>query len=164
MLKLYIGNIRESISSGNGWFDNQIDQEVLLTDFSKKVIKEIDKSEVVGKNLIVSNILGPIPPRSLSGGVKSLMILMYSDYIVKLSAMGDNCFKYLSEIAEVKDIVMCTSSSRLLYNNGFKGKIFILNDGSYVCNDTEFMDKYADLKLVNDIEVSIEDLESRGVV
>ena len=57
MLHLYIGRRKGYFLSGDGVFDFNFDCSYLLTDFSKKVIKAIDKSEVVDKNVIVSPIL-----------------------------------------------------------------------------------------------------------
>jgi hypothetical protein len=69
------------------------------------MIKDVDKSEVVGPHLIQSPVLGPISPRELSGGVKTLLLLAFdnSGKIFNATACGDNCAKWILEIAQNKD-------------------------------------------------------------
>lgn len=73
MLHLYIGHKQDYFLSGNKVFDNRFDMQYLLEDFSKKVIKTIDKSEVIDKYCIKSPVLGGIAPSLLSGGTKTLL-------------------------------------------------------------------------------------------
>ncbi|WP_405755292.1 DUF4869 domain-containing protein [Anaerovibrio slackiae] len=41
------------------------------------MIFDVDKSKVIGANLIESPVLGPIPPERLSGGVKTLLLMAF---------------------------------------------------------------------------------------
>ena len=56
-------------------FDIRHTDDYIIDSFSVEMIKEIDKSDVVGPNLIQSPVLGPIPPQTLSGGVKTLIMI-----------------------------------------------------------------------------------------
>mgnify|MGYP001036465784 CR=1 FL=1 len=67
MLNVFIGSMKDAKHSGDGWFDNQLAPACLLTDFSKRVIREIDSSTVIDRNLIQSDVLGSIPPAYLLG-------------------------------------------------------------------------------------------------
>lgn len=40
------------------------------------MIKDVDKSEVVSDECIISPVLGQIPPERLSGGVKTLLLIL----------------------------------------------------------------------------------------
>lgn len=42
-------------------------------------IKDDHKSDVVGPHLIESPVLGPISPKELSGGVKTLILMAFDD-------------------------------------------------------------------------------------
>ena len=42
MLNLYFGDLDGALLSGNGYFDRQIDESCIETDFGRRVIKEID--------------------------------------------------------------------------------------------------------------------------
>nr|WP_330419333.1 DUF4869 domain-containing protein [Lachnospira eligens] len=79
------------------------------------MIKDIDKSEVLGENCIESPILGQISPKDLSGGAKTLMLIYNNpNLVINASACGDNCVKWLLQMAEEKDIFI-----RLLHNMNF---------------------------------------------
>ncbi|MBQ9360663.1 MAG: DUF4869 domain-containing protein [Lachnospiraceae bacterium] len=89
------------------FFNNQYEDEWITNELSKIMIEDIDKSAVVGPNLIQSPVLGPIGPEKLSGGVKTL-ILINNDpsHIFNGSACGDNCAKWILKIGEEKDITV----------------------------------------------------------
>lgn len=59
------------------------------------MIKDIDKSDVVGVHLIQSPVLGPISVNEISGGVKTLILMAFdkTGKIFNTSACGDNCAK-----------------------------------------------------------------------
>lgn len=140
MLHLFVGDKQDYFLSGDGVFNNNFDMSLLLTEFSRKVIKNIDNCEVLDKYCIKSPILGGIPPERLSGGTKTLLSIKYmDDFRFYLEAMGDNCFPYLKEICDSKDVFMCTSRFRYLFEAGFD-KIFIENTGVLVTNSIEFLD------------------------
>ena len=68
-------------------------------------MKDIDKSEYVGGQLIKSPILGPIPPERLSGGLKTLIsIYERPDLVFDATSCGENCSKWLKAIGERKDV------------------------------------------------------------
>ena len=98
--KLYDKYGEDFIYDPDMYFDNTYDEEWLISDMAKEIIKDIDKS----------------------GGAKTL-ILIYNnpDLIINASACGDNCAKWLLKIAENKDIYI-----RLLHNMNF-GKEFEIN-------------------------------------
>lgn len=142
MIKLYFGHLDNELFSGNGFFNSTVDEGVLLTDFGKAVVKSIDNSEVYGRNLIISPILGGIPPERLSGGTKTLLSLYSEDNVIfRLSAMGDNCLPFLADIAKIKDITLSTSEFRPLFRNSSLDKVLVLNDNSIVTNDKDLLVK-----------------------
>lgn len=120
------------------YFKNSYDNSWLLDDFAKKVIKQIDKSEVIDAETIKSPVLGIIPPTSLSGGVKTLLLIKNCpDEVFNASTCGDNCAKYILGLAKKKDI---TINLRHIMDFG-KGKftVKILNDGSIVTGMDELL-------------------------
>ena len=148
MLKVWIGHNDKSLGTPRAYFDYIFDRSYLVSDFSKKVIREIDKSEVISKDLIQSSVLGPIPPSVLSNGVKTLLVAKYysSDVTVNFATMGRNCLPYFFEIAMSQDVTACIDCFYIPYSYGYKGDILILNDNSIVSNDTEFMDKWEEFE------------------
>ena len=146
MLHLYIGDKKEYYLSGDKVFDYKFDKSKLMEDFSKEVIRTIDKSEVVSEHLIISPVLGAIPPSYLSGGSKTLIMLMYADFKFYIEAMGDNCFPLLKRICDKKEIYMCSTCYRPLFEYGFDKfeygfeRIHILNEDKIVTNSKDYLD------------------------
>lgn len=103
------------------------------------MIKDIDKSVVVSSHLIDSPVLCPIPPVNLSGGVKTLMLMAFdtNNRVFNASSCGDNCAKWILQIASQKDL---TINLRHIIDFGrapFEAKI--LNNGLIVHNMNEFI-------------------------
>ena len=55
MLKIYFGDSGLDFNP-DSWFRSWFDRKNLLTDFTKRMLKEVAKCEVLGENLIVSDI------------------------------------------------------------------------------------------------------------
>ena len=96
----------EVIDAIDFYFEYLFDEEWMKDPFVKEMIKDVDKSDVIGPYLIISPVLGPIAPTYLSGGVKVLILLLKEPkFIYNLSNCGDNCAKWILEICKDKDIV-----------------------------------------------------------
>ena len=72
------------------------------------MIKDIDKSEVISAHLVQSPVLGAIPVRDISGGVKTLILVAFdkSGKIFNASACGDNCAKWIAKLGKEKDLTI----------------------------------------------------------
>ncbi len=72
------------------------------------MIRDIDKSEVISEHLIQSPVLEPISTKELSGGVKTLILMAFdeSGKIFNASLCGDNCAKWIVEIAKRKELTI----------------------------------------------------------
>ena len=75
MLKIFYGDMEKAIYNTSVYFDNVYLDNWLEDDFTKRIIKDIDKATVLGARAIDSKILGVIPVTSLSGGVKTLLLM-----------------------------------------------------------------------------------------
>lgn len=59
------------------------------------MIKDVDDSDVLSGECIKSPVLGQIPPECLSGGVKTLLLMLNEpDKIFNAFVCGDNCEKW----------------------------------------------------------------------
>lgn len=139
MLNIYLGKMEEAIYYPPAYFDNRYEEEWITDPLSKEMIKDVDKSVVVGPRLIDSPVLGAISVKELSGGVKTLILLAFdeSNQIFNASACGDNCAKWILKISQNKDL---TINLRHLMDFGekeFEAKI--LNTGDIVHNMSEFV-------------------------
>lgn len=145
MLKIYFGDMEEAIFDTSNYFDVTYEDDWITSEFGKKVIKDIDKSDVIGENCIQSPVLGQIPPTSISGGTKTLLLIYNEpENVFNASTCGDNCAKWILEIAKEKDIVI---NLRHFMHFGFKAgeklsqKIQILNSGNVFENYSDFIDE-----------------------
>ena len=142
MLKIFFGDNPGDnyIFNPDVFFNNTYEDEWITSETSRKMIKDIDGSEVNGPCMIDSPFLGPIPPERLSGGVKTLILMQNDpDHIFNASACGNNCAQWILKLAEPKDITI-----RLGYIMDF-GKqsfdIYIVNTGKTVHSMLELDDE-----------------------
>ena len=128
MLNIYYGDMPEAIYNTAVYFKNTYQDRWMTKPLTVEMVKDVDKSDVVGPNLIESPYLGPISPLQLSGGVKTL-ILIDNDrsHVFNASTCGDNCAKWILKMAETRKVVI---NLRHLMDFG-KGefKIRVLNNG-----------------------------------
>ena len=107
MLTIIYGDEPRSIYNTNVYFKNTYESDWLESELAKKMIQDVDDSEVLSGECIKSPVLGQIPPERLSGGVKTLLLMLNEpDRIFNASTCGDNCAKWILEIAKQKDLTI----------------------------------------------------------
>ena len=136
MLKIIYGRLEADnfVYNPDEYFNFNREDSWLEDKVAKQMVEDIDKSEIIGPNLIHSDILGPIPPEYLSGGVKTLICIKNRpDLIFNATACGDNCSNWLLKLAENQNIII-----NLYYCMQFKEpfEIEILNTGD-ICHTRE---------------------------
>ncbi|MCQ2790273.1 MAG: DUF4869 domain-containing protein [bacterium] len=109
MLRIFFGEIpaaeKNYIYDTSMYFDNSYKEEWVLSDLGKKIINDVDNSEVIDGQLIQSPVLGKISPKELSGGVKTLLLILFDNsHIFNASTCGDNCAIWLLKISDYKRI------------------------------------------------------------
>ena len=138
MLNIVLGN-KENVKRGPAWFRFNYRPEWFEDELVQRMIIDVDKSEYRGGELIYSEVLGPIPPERLSGGVQTLIcIYKRPDLVFNATSCGDNCAKWLLEIGKREDVLV-----NLRYLMQFDGldpfEILITNEDKIVRNVNEFM-------------------------
>lgn len=107
MLTIIYGNEPRSIYNTSVYFKNRYEPEWLESDLAKRMVKDVDDSEILGGECINSPVLGQIPPERLSGGMKTLLLILNEpDKIFNASTCGDNCAKWILEIGKQKDVTI----------------------------------------------------------
>ena len=128
------------ISNPDMYFDNTYQDEWLESSLAKEIVKDIDKSELEGPNLVVSPVLGSIPVTRISGGAKTIIQIAFDDnQIYNASACGDNCAKWLLKIGQDKDIVVRMGHIMHFPEESFEIKI--VNTGDIVHTQYELVEK-----------------------
>ena len=127
MLSIYLGEMDQAIYYPPVYFDNQYEDEWITDKLSMEMIKDVDKSEVIGPHLIESPVLGPISVKEISGGVKTLILMAFdqSGKIFNASACGDNCAKWILKIGEEKDLTINLRHIMDFGNENLKSKFSI---------------------------------------
>ena len=104
MLRVWFGDRENAIYNTSVFFKNRYKDEWITEDFSREIIRDVDRSEVLDSGVIDSPVLGKIPPLGLSGGVKTLILVLFEPRkIFNASTCGDNCAKWLLKIAADED-------------------------------------------------------------
>ena len=107
MLSIIYGDVKNSIYNTNVYFKNTYEPEWFESDLAKKIVKDIDNSDVLSGECINSPVLGQIPPERLSGGVMNLLLMLNEpDKIFNATTCGDNCAKWILEIRKQKDLTI----------------------------------------------------------
>ena len=145
MLNIFFGEIPEErfpnyVYNTSMYFDNTYLDSWLEDDFSKRMIKSVDKATVLSVNAVDSKALGVIPVTKISGGLKTLLLLQHDHtQIYNVSTCGDNCAKWVLKIAQKydKDIII---NLRHIMDFGDKPfEIRIMNNDIVVHNMQEYV-------------------------
>ena len=138
MLNVYFGDMPDAIYNTALYFRN-VYQDAWITDsMSREIILDVDKSTVVSANLIESPVLGPISPIMLSGGVKTLLLIKHDKkQVFNASTCGDNCAKWILQLAEKRKLVINLHHVMDFGLDDFKIKV--LNSGVIAHNMSELI-------------------------
>lgn len=158
MLRLWIGNKEFDNDTGEPdfYFDEEMDAECIDTDFGRRVVKECSDIESVINYATLKLPNGElVSPRELASGAKNLLIMMFSeeDVVCDLRWCGDNCNKFIAEVANTKDITVKTTRWYMPYLRGetFDEGILILNTNTVVRSVEEYRDHIIATGLVNEM-------------
>lgn len=148
MLNIYYGDMPEAIYNTSVYFANTYKDEWIISELSKEMIKDVDKSEVISASLIKSPVLDMIPPTKLSGGVKTLMLIAYDrKHVFNASNCGDNCAKWILKIADelgTKGKKVVINLRHLMDFGDGEFKIRVLNTNKIVRNMGELVEEAVD--------------------
>jgi hypothetical protein len=136
MLRVWFGDKENYIYNTSVFFKNRYQDEWITDDFARKVISDVDHSEVIDANSIVSPVLGNISPLQLSGGVKALILMKhFPGKVFNASNCGDNCAKWILSLGEKQDFTI-----NLFHVMDFGNKPFsirVLNDKKLIVHNMQ---------------------------
>lgn len=138
MLKIYFGDMDKAIYNTEIYFKNDYDPEWLNDPVVKEMVLDVDNSVVLSSGAIDSPVMGVIPPTSLSGGVKTLiLILKEPEKVFNASNCGDNCASWLLRMGNERDV---TVNLRHIMDFGDEAfEIYVMNDNVVVTNMMELL-------------------------
>ena len=150
MLKIYFGDSGLDFNP-DSWFRSWFDRKNLLIDFTKRMLKEVAKCEVLGENLIVSDILGPIDPERMGTGCKMVLYLVYETNKGRFGRpgihwCGDNLIPFIREAGRMLDLVEFDCDRPIpLFDEKYgvyNDSVLIANTGVYCNNDWDFLTEF----------------------
>ncbi len=104
MLKIYYGDMPDAIYNTSTYFSNVFQKEWLDDAYVRRMIKSVDKSEVIGDYLIKTKALGMISPNQLSGSVKTLILTYFKPNLVfNATTCGDSCARWFLNMSKNED-------------------------------------------------------------
>jgi len=139
MLRIFFGSREDEIYNTDVYYQNQYDKSWITDDFARRIIADIDDSEVIGEDAIRNDVFGTFSSTELSTGVKTLLLIHNQPKrIFNISNCGDNCAKYLLEMAEERDITVCLHHTMNLGNN-FAVKVINDRKRKIITDPKEFL-------------------------
>ena len=146
MLKIIYGDVPEAIYNTSVYFNNTYLDKWITDDFAKKIIKKIDKAEVLSPQAVDSKALGVIPVTKISGGTKTLLLILNEpDKIFNASTCGDNCAPYILKIADLLKQDITINLHHIMDFGDKNFTIEILNTHTIVHNMKELVLNSVDL-------------------
>ena len=140
MLNIYFGQTEQAIYNTSVYFNNVYLDNWLEDDFSRKMIKSIDKAVVLSGQAVESKILGVIPVTKISGGLKTLLLIYHEpEKIFNASTCGDNCAKWILKIAKKLDRDITINLRQIMDFGDGIFEIKILNNDKVVHSMSELV-------------------------
>lgn len=138
MLKVYFGDMSNAVYNTAVFFKNRYKKEWITSPRTVEMIRDIDSSNVLSSGAVESPVMGIIPPTSLSGGVKTLILIdNLPDMIFNASNCGDNCAGWLLKIGQEKDVTVNLRHIMEFGDGTFE--IYVVNTDSVVTNMDELV-------------------------
>lgn len=108
MLYISVGPFdKDCITNPKETFDFRKKPEWFQREDVRRVIHNIDKTDVIDGECLRSPVFGTILPERLSTGCKAtILMIMYDKYKVYATKCGDNCAPDILEIAKTKDLTI----------------------------------------------------------
>ena len=140
MLNIFFGEMPDAIYDTNVYFNNTYKDSWITDPMSIKMIKAIDKSDVIDSKTVLSPVFGNMSPKKLSGGVKTL-ILIYKDRsrVFNASTCGDNCAEWILKIASESNRKIVINLNHLMDFGKGEFKIRVMNTNKIVKNMAELV-------------------------
>ena len=115
--------------------------------FGRSVIQSIDKVEL-GEDVVASLLSAGMRVEDLCTGTKNLLLCKHiDDKMHRLSMMGGNCYKFLMDVAEEKELYMGAENTFYFKDSDLLGRtVHFVNFNTYASTAREFALQMYDAK------------------
>ena len=146
MLHLYFDSLKhlvdreDFIRYPSFYFDEMFTSSWLNDDFAKRVIEEIDGIKVSDFTSTEEALIRTgISAEKLCTGTKNLIICKFENMLNRITMMGENCYPFLMELAEAKEVYMGCSNFVYFDDNVLQGRtIHMVNNDAYVSTYNDY--------------------------
>ncbi len=157
--EIYYGHLDGELFGVDSYFDNAYEPEWIENDIATGILKDIcnmveRQGQAITVNWFNEGRYVTIGPRDLPGGVKALLIMLNTDEVVQACRCGNNCAKWIVEIAKVKPLKIALASF-MEFNVDFDAHV--LNDDSYIHSYADHIVKSLDLLFYDEDDEDDED-------
>lgn len=144
MLKIWVKGFQKGcIIDPNSFFNLHRGSGWMGREGVKEIVKEIDGLDVISGEALMDRRGVILSPDVLSSGCKSLILLYIKpDCNVYATRCGDNCAKFILDLAEKKDVVI-TLHHPMLFPRSFEG--VFLDNGREIHTLSDYAFGYLDL-------------------
>lgn len=88
----------------DGYYETVMSEDWFNDEYVRELVKGIDDSVVENAHSIVHEYFGLHNCYEISTGCKAAILLYKTDVILDGCRMGDNCYKFVSDISKTKDV------------------------------------------------------------
>lgn len=133
----------EFIRYPSDYFDVTYENEWLSSPFGREIISAIDQVSL-GDDVKYSLLAAGMHPEDLATGTKNLFLCRHFNKLNRLSMMGENCYRYLMDIAADKEVYMAATAYCLFRDTDLRSMpVHFINHDRTVSTEEEFFREMA---------------------
>lgn len=105
MLHILFREDEREVRYTDSYFNNNFQDEWMEDKLVKQMIRDIDGSDLVSAQIVLSPVLGAIPVTQISGGAKAVILMLkMPELLIHGNSCGDNCAEWITKIGKMQDI------------------------------------------------------------
>ena len=142
MLKLWFGHKREARVGGvDTSFKLAFENEWMDDPLSRKIVESIEKSKIISNRIVDNPVMGEISIFDISSGCKQVLLMQHleTEYVYLSSTMGDNCAKWVQEVAKLRDVTLSINSMFVFEDDV---QALCMNTGAMINGYRDYLDTY----------------------
>lgn len=133
------------IRNVDGYFNRNKEKDWFNKDTVKEIIKGIDNTIAVKDEYLESPVFGGMSPERLSSGCKAVILMEVLDNKnIYATHCGDNCAKYILEVAKRKDVTITLHHCMIFPEGDFGVDVKMMSSGRIIRDRVGFIDEYYD--------------------
>lgn len=105
MLHILFREDEREVRYTDSYFNNNFQDEWMEDELVKQIIRDIDGSDLISAQIVLSPVLGAIPVTQISGGAKAVILMLkMPELLIHGNSCGDNCAEWITKVGKMQDI------------------------------------------------------------